>query len=102
MQIRSKLKAWAANQPVEELGYRVVVALLFLKSHDNVFFQYQAGFLSEEAWDALRMQLKAGLNDPRNWSRGVFEKNPDIWRESYRELIRELIAEGNASAKVTI
>lgn len=87
-----QLKTWAASQPVEELAFRVIGATLFLKSHDNVHFQYQAGFLSEEAWDALRMQLKAGLDDPRTWSRAVFEDNPDIWRASYRKLIQEMLA----------
>lgn len=94
-----EIRSWAAGQPVEELAYRSLVALLFLKGHDNVFFQYQAGFLSDEAWQALRIQLKAGLHDPRNWSRAVFEDNPEVWRASYRELIWELIAEGPPSSR---
>ncbi len=84
-------KAWAASRPVEELAFRAIGATIFLKSHDNVYFQYQSGFLSEEAWSALRVQLKAGLDDPRTWCRGVFEKNPDVWRESYRKLIQEML-----------
>lgn len=86
-------KAWAASQPAEELAFRAVGATIFLKSHDNVYFQYQSGFLSEEAWEALRTQLKVGLDDPRTWCRAVFEKNPAVWRASYRELIREMLAE---------
>jgi hypothetical protein len=90
-----EIKAWAQNQPVAELGFRFIGATLFLKSHDNIYFQYQAGFLSDEAWAALREQFKAGLNDPRTWTKGVFEESPKIWRESYRELIYELISEAN-------
>ena len=86
-----ELKAWAASQPVEELAFRTIGATIFLKSHDNVYFQYQAGFLSEEAWTALRAQLRTGLNDPRTWCRAVFEKNPGIWRESYQKVIQELL-----------
>jgi len=86
-----ELKAWAASQPIEELAFRAIGATIFLKSHDNVYFQYQSGFLSEEAWSALRVQLKAGLDDPRTWCRGVFEKNPGVWRESFQKLIQEML-----------
>jgi hypothetical protein len=94
-----EVKAWAANQPVEELAFRVVGAVIFLKSHDNVHFQYQSGFLSEEAWSALRVQLKDGLNDPRTWSRAVYEDNPGVWRKSYRELIQELLDENGPATQ---
>jgi len=96
-ELPAQFKEWASNQPVEELAFRVIGAIIFLKSHDNVYFQYQAGFLSQEAWDALRAQLKADLNDSRTWTRSVFESDIDIWRESYRNLIQELINEGPAS-----
>jgi hypothetical protein len=85
------IKAWAQSQPIEELAFRVIAATLFLKSHDNVYFQYQSGFLSEEAWNALREQLQRGLDEPRSWCRAVYEKNPEIWRASYRELIEEML-----------
>lgn len=87
----SEFKAWAAGQPVEELAFRAIGATLLLKSHDNVYFQYQSGFLSEEAWEALRVQLKVALDDPRTWCRAVFEKNPNVWRASYRELLEEML-----------
>lgn len=87
----AEFKTWAGSQPPEELAFRVVGAAIFLKSHDNVYFQYQSGFLSDEAWRALQMQLKAGLNDPRSWCRSVYESKPEVWRDSYRTLIEELI-----------
>lgn len=92
-EVAPEIYAWAAGQPVEELAFRVIGAIVLLKSQDNVFFQYQAGFLSEEAWIALREQLKVNLMDPTNWSRGVYEENPAVWRKSYQELIEELIQE---------
>jgi hypothetical protein len=91
--IPPEIKAWAKSQPVEELAFRAVAATLFLKGHDNVHFQYQSGFISEESWDALRQQLQIGLDEPRSWCRAVFEKNPGIWRASYRELIQEVLDE---------
>ncbi len=87
----SEIKEWAKQQPVEDLAFRVIAATLFLKSHDNVYYQYQSGFLTEEAWNALRTQLQAGLDDPRSWCRAVFNDNPDVWRTSYQQLIREML-----------
>lgn len=84
------VKAWASAQPVDELAFRAIGAYISLKSYDNLYFQYQSGFLSEEAWDAMRTQLEQSLADPRTWTRGTYERNPGIWRESFRELIREL------------
>ena len=95
----AEYKAWAASQPVEELAFRYIGGVIFLKSHDNVYFQYQRGFLSEEAWTALRAQLKLGLNDDRSWSRAVYEANPEVWRESYRQLIDGLLNEGQDAAR---
>jgi len=89
-----EFKAWASAQPSEELAFRLISAAMFLKSHDNVHFQYQAGFLSDEAWRALRLQLKAGLHESQSWSRSVFENNPEVWRDSYQKLIQELLLEG--------
>jgi len=85
------LKQWASAQPVEELAFRAVGAILFLKSHDNVYFQYQSGFIDQESWDALLVQLKIGLDDQRTWIKSIYLENPMVWRKSYRELIEGLI-----------
>lgn len=85
-----EVKAWAAAQPVEELAFRAIGAYVSLKSYDNLYFQYQSGFLSEEAWLAMRTQLEQSLDDPRTWTRGLYERNPEIWRESFRRLLRDL------------
>jgi hypothetical protein len=89
----AEFKAWASAQPPEEIAFRVIGAIIFLKSHDNVHYQYQAGFLSEEAWEALRIQLRTGLADPRTWVRSVYKENELVWRKSYRELIEGLLGE---------
>ena len=85
-----EIKAWAAEQPADELAFRAIGAYISLKSYDNLYFQYQSGFLSEEAWVPMRTQLQQSLDDPRTWTRGLYEGNPEIWRESFRELIRDL------------
>ena len=94
-----EIKAWAKSQPIEELAFRAVAATLFLKSHDNVYFQYQSGFLSEEAWVALREQLQLGLDEPRSWCKAVFEDSPEIWRASYRELLQKMLDQRMSASK---
>lgn len=89
--VPAEFKAWASAQPVEELAFRAIGAFISLKSYDNLHFQYQSGFLSEEAWNAVLVQLGQGLQEPRTWMRGTFEENPGIWRESYRNLIQQLL-----------
>ena len=95
-QLPPEVKAWMSEQPVEELAFRATGAYITLKNFDNLYFQYQSGFLPDEAWTALRLQLKQGLEEPRTWMLGIFEKNPEIWRQSYRELIEEILSERSA------
>lgn len=85
-----EVKAWASEQPVEELAFRAMGAYMTLKGYDNLYFQYQAGFLSEEAWIPMRTQLQQSLADPRTWTRSLFMRHPEIWRESFRNLVGEL------------
>jgi hypothetical protein len=92
-ELPAEFKTWASEQPVEELAFRAIGAYISLKSYDNLYFQYQSGFLSEEAWDAMRVQLTQSLREPQTWMRGTFEENPEIWRQSYRKLIQELLDE---------
>ena len=91
--IPANLKAWASEQPVEELAYRTLTAYRSLKNRDNLYFQYQAGFLTEEAWDAVRAEFRGELHNPRAWTRNLYEDNPEIWRKSFRTLINELLDE---------
>jgi hypothetical protein len=92
--IPENLKAYALEQPVDELAYRGLTAYRSLKGRDNLYFQYQSGFLTEEAWHALRAEFKRELHDPRLWTRPLFENDPEVWRESFRALINELLEEG--------
>ena len=97
--IPANLKAWASEQPVEELAYRTLTAYRSLKGRDNLYFQYQSGFLTEEAWYALRAEFKWELHDPRFWTRLRYELNPEVWRESFQTLINELLDEGKPTVE---
>ena len=97
--VPSNMKAWATDQPIDELAYRAVTGVMQLKVYDNLHYQYQAGFISEEAWHAIRIDFRKDLMDPRRWARLVYERKPDVWRDSYRELIHELIDENESAVQ---
>ncbi len=97
--IPDDLKAYALEQPVEELAYRGLTAYRSLKGRDNLYFQYQSGFLTDEAWYALRAEFKRELHNPRLWTRLLYEDNPEVWRESFGTLINELLEESTPAVK---
>lgn len=68
------------------LHMNVVLVML-----DNLHFQFQHGFITEEAWIPFRAQLKGALRNPL-WAE-LFRDNTIKWRESYRNLCFELLAE---------
>ena len=76
---------------VEQLGYISTYALIALTNFDNLYFQYQSGFISDESWQAFRYRLRRELESPI--IRLAFEKDPNWYRASYRQLCREIITE---------
>ena len=76
---------------VEQLGYISADTLISLTNFDNLYFQYQSGFISEESWQAFRYRLLHVLESPI--SRLEFEKDPNWYRASYRQLCSEIIDE---------
>ena len=76
---------------VEQLGYLSANALISLTNFDNLYFQYQSGFILDESWQAFRYRLLRELESPI--TRLAFEEDPNWYRASYRQLCREIITE---------
>ena len=97
----AEVKTWALEQPPDELAYRILQTRLDLMTVDNLYFQYQSGFLSEEAWQPHRTALIQGLslNPPLNFYRLYYELNPGQFRSSTRNLIDSAIAEIDAESR---
>jgi hypothetical protein len=89
--VPANLKNWFAEQPVEETAYRDAQALMYLKVLDNHYYQYQSGFLSEEAWAAYRTEGEQNLNNPLRFERLILDTNPDVSRRSFRQLISDIV-----------
>ena len=93
-------KAWALEQPPEELGFRFWTAYIELKTHDNHLFQYQQGFISEEAWQSFRKSFKQNLAAPPDIyiQRQVYLNDRQIWSAPFQEYVNELLEEIEADA----
>ncbi len=62
-----------------------------LTMFDNYHFQYEQGFLTDEAWQAYRVRLKAVLAD--KLTAGWYLDQNTRWRQTFREMCSELLAE---------
>ena len=71
------------------IGY--ILAMKGLVTMDNFYFQYQRGFMEEEAWAAFRYRLKGQFSEDSNVF--FYRIDPQQWRNSFQELCTELIAE---------
>ena len=59
---------------------------------ENSHYQYTAGFIAEEKWTASRESLKDILRRSYG-ARAAYEANPASWRESFQNVVDELILE---------
>jgi len=63
---------------------------------DNYYFQYQNGFLTEEAWLAYRQRLKNIL--AIELVAALYLNQENQWRLSFRQLCSDLISENESEA----
>ena len=83
----------------ESLAINHLHLLVVLVMFDNLHFQFQHGFITEEAWIPFRSQLK-GVLSTSLWAE-LFRQNTTRWRESFRNLCFELLAEIEAEKTST-
>ena len=78
----------------EELQLVVMQAAAQMYMTENVFFQYESGYLPDDHWQKSRAVFKDSLS---RWPlRQVYENDPDDWRPSFGALIKEILAEIDA------
>jgi hypothetical protein len=65
-----------------------------LNFYENVHYQYTHGFLDDEHWGKSRNAMKNFFRSEKN--REQFRSKSRSWRESFRVLLEELIAEIDA------
>ena len=59
---------------------------------ENSHYQYIKGFIAEEKWTASRAALKEILRR-NHYARETYEKSPASWRQSFQQVVDELIRE---------
>ncbi len=99
--VSAEIRALVSQQPVEELALLSLGAQIDLKSADNLYYQFQSGFLTEESWLGFREELKFALaqQPPASAMRAVYTDTRMMQRESFREFVDDLIAEIDSAAR---
>lgn len=77
----------------------LIMAGKALVTLDAYYFQYQQGFMEEEAWVAFQYRFKDALRD--DYVRTTYLRDPYEWRESFQELCDALIVELGAETELT-
>jgi len=88
-QLREEVASWSA----EQWGVQLISGVQNVIQFDNHYYQYQSGFMEEEAWQAYRRLLRFQLsipNSPVNVAMATFGNN---YRESFVLLCDQLRAE---------
>jgi hypothetical protein len=78
-----------------ELGQIYIGERLSLASIDNNHYQWESGYLSDDAWSPYRSTLINILKNPM--CRFIVEKRGGLYRESFRKLTSALIEENKAA-----
>ncbi len=84
------------EKSTKEIGNLWFASRLSLASFDNAHFQWQAGYLSEEGWEMQNRTLRWFLLSEPMAQFIVRER--DLYRRSFQELCRELVAKTDSVA----
>ena len=76
--------------PMESMSLGLLAGGQFIQ-WENVHYQYQMGFVTEEHMDTQLAEMRRQL--PR-WSfRIIYKNSPESWRSSFRESIEQIYKE---------
>ncbi len=98
------LKFWGRQSATEstseaelhDLGRDSIREIKLLFIMDNHHFQYQAGFMGEEAWQAIRGSLKNSLTNNDSLVTRVSGGNSVNFRQSFVDLCNEILIESDS------
>jgi hypothetical protein len=72
----------------EDLGATYLYAFMTLKQFDNLYFQYQAGFLADTSWQPLQAACRAFL---AGGAQIVYQITRHELRSEFQQLVDEMI-----------
>ncbi len=85
-------REWIASHEPVELAIREIWAQLNLFAFDNYHFQYQAGLLSDEAWETIEARIRGTL-ESNFFVRAKIAEGDTRWRKSFHEYCQRLMSE---------
>ena len=77
------------DRSIEDLGELYLRLMKFFLIHDNHFYQYQSGFMAEEAWQARYSGLKNALSVEE--VRFFLKSQSSEYRASFIDLCSEIV-----------
>ena len=75
----------------DNVGRLIVLANQIIKMFDNNHFQFESGFLTEEAWLSQKETLKKVIVD--HWFHHMMQEHKELFRPSFLEFCFQLRAE---------
>ena len=76
------------NTTADQFGSHYLWARMTLGVYDNLHFQYESGFLTDDAWSAYEAQIAQSRDDP--YIQYVLTNNRNVYRSSFIELMDRL------------
>ena len=77
--------AFSDDIELEELGRSFLVARAYLAMYENIHYQYQAGFLSDDAWAPGQHMIRSVCTG-NAWGTQVLLNHRERYRPSFMEL----------------
>ena len=93
-----KWRKWLEDTPTEEIGFQHLSAFIYLRAVDNNYFQYQSGYLNQEAWLTYRKGLAEALSRDMSYVRLTYLRDKDKTRPAFRAEIERILAEIGGAA----
>ena len=91
------IKAALESDGPEIVAFRYLEYRSNLTMFDNYHFQYERGFLTEDAWRAYRVRLKGVLTTPV--TAAMYRQQTTHWRQSFQDLCTQILAEIDTESK---
>lgn len=77
----------------EDRGRMYLWGVIYLTQADNHYYQYQSGFMEEEAWQAQLATLKRVVQSPTSPIFPVMKRSETQYRASFVALIDQIVQE---------
>ena len=83
------------NLSMDDRGRMYLWGMIYLTQADNHYFQYQSGFMEEEAWHAQLATLKRVVRSPASPIPTVLSESRTQYRASFLALIDQIAQEAD-------